>query len=150
MVQTNVSFNSRRGTLRGMHFQRSPHREAKLVRCTRGALYDVIVDVRPTSATYGEWMGVRLTAESHRMLYVPEGFAHGFLTLEAETEVTYQVSAEYAPEAEAGLRYDDPALGILWPGPVRVLSEKDRAWPAFSPEAPTDVGSTSVHPPISP
>jgi len=142
MVQTNVSFNARRGTLRGMHYQRPPHREAKLVRCTRGALYDVVVDVRPASDTYGAWMGVELTADTHRMLYVPEGFAHGFLTLEGDTEVTYQVSAEYAPEAEAGLRYDDPALGIEWPDTVRVLSDKDRSWPSFSPDA----GSGSDHP----
>ena len=133
MVQTNVSFNPRRGTLRGLHFQRAPHREAKLVRCTRGALYDVVVDVRPASPAYGEWMGVELSADSHRMLYVPEGFAHGFLTLEADTEVTYQVSSFYTPGAEGGLRYDDPALAIDWPAPVRVLSEKDRAWPAFQP-----------------
>jgi len=133
MVQTNVSFNARRGTLRGLHFQRAPHREVKLVRCTRGALYDVIVDVRPESAAYGEWMGVELSADSHRMLYVPEGFAHGFLTLEDDTEVTYQVSAFYTPGAEGGLRYDDPALAIDWPAPGRVISEKDRSWPAFQP-----------------
>lgn len=134
MVQTNVSFNARRGTLRGLHFQREPHREVKLVRCTRGALYDVIVDVRPDSAAYGEWMGVELSAETHRMLYVPEGFAHGFLTLEADTEVTYQVSAFYTPGAEGGLRYDDPALAIDWPAAVRVISDKDRSWPAFQPQ----------------
>lgn len=133
MVQTNVSFNPRRGTLRGLHFQRVPHREAKLVRCTRGALYDVVVDVRPASPAYGEWMGVELSAATHRMLYVPEGFAHGFLTLEADTEVMYQVSSFYTPGAEGGLRHDDPALAIDWPAAVQVLSEKDRAWPAFQP-----------------
>ena len=131
MVQTNVSFSEKRGTLRGMHYQNPPHQEAKLIRCTRGRLYDVIVDVRPGSDTYGQWMGVELSAESHRMFYVPEGFAHGFLTLEDETEAVYQVSAFYAPGAEQGLRYDDPALGIEWPAAVRVISEKDRSWPAF-------------------
>jgi dTDP-4-dehydrorhamnose 3,5-epimerase len=135
MVQTNVSFNARRGTLRGLHFQRAPHQEVKLVRCTRGALYDVIVDVRPESAAYGEWMGVELSADRHRMLYVPEGFAHGFLTLEDDTEVTYQVSAFYAPGAEGGLCHDDPALDIEWPAPVQVISDKDRAWPAFRPQS---------------
>jgi dTDP-4-dehydrorhamnose 3,5-epimerase len=146
MVQTNVSFNTRRGTLRGMHFQRPPHREAKLVRCTRGRLYDVIVDVRPGSEAYGDWMGIELAADTHRMLYVPEGFAHGFLTLEDDTEVTYQVSAEYAPEAETGLRYDDPALGIEWPGPIRVISDKDRSWPALSPGAAPEASAESSLP----
>jgi dTDP-4-dehydrorhamnose 3,5-epimerase len=135
MVQTNVSFSATRGTLRGMHYQRPPHEEAKLIRCTRGALYDVIVDVRPESDTYGEWMGVELSADTHRMFYVPEGFAHGFLTLADDTEVVYQVSAFYAPGAEQGLRYDDPALGIEWPASVEVISEKDRSWPSFEPQA---------------
>jgi dTDP-4-dehydrorhamnose 3,5-epimerase len=134
MVQTNLSFNTEQGTLRGLHFQRAPHREAKLVRCTRGALYDVIVDIRPASPAYGEWMGVELSADTHRMLYVPEGFAHGFLTLEDDTEVTYQVSAFYTPGAEGGLRHDDPALAIDWPAAVRVISAKDRSWPAFQPQ----------------
>lgn len=133
MVQTNVSRSTQRGTLRGMHYQRAPYEEAKLIRCTRGALYDVIVDLRPDSETYGTWMGVTLDALAHRMLYVPEGFAHGFLTLDDHTEVVYQVSAFYTPGAEAGLRYDDPALAIDWPTDVRVLSEKDRAWPDFTP-----------------
>jgi dTDP-4-dehydrorhamnose 3,5-epimerase len=118
-----------------MHYQRPPHEEAKLIRCTRGALYDVIVDVRPESDTYGEWMGVELSADTHRMFYVPEGFAHGFLTLADDTEVVYQVSAFYAPGAEQGLRYDDPALGIEWPASVEVISEKDRSWPSFEPQA---------------
>ncbi len=135
MVQTNVSYNHQRGTLRGLHFQRAPHREVKLVRCTRGALYDVIVDIRPDSTAYGEWMGVALSADAHRMLYVPEGFAHGFLTLKDDTEVTYQVSAFYTPGAEGGLRYDDPALAIDWPAAVRVISDKDRSWPAFRPQS---------------
>lgn len=131
MVQTNVSYSATRGTLRGMHYQESPHEEAKLVRCTKGALYDVIVDVRPDSDTYTQWMGVELTATNHRMLYVPEGCAHGFITLADDTEVMYQVSAFYAPGAERGLRYDDPAIGIEWPVEVTVLSEKDAAWPDY-------------------
>lgn len=134
MVQTNVSFSAKRGTLRGMHYQTPPHQEAKLIRCTRGALYDVIVDVRPDSDTYGQWMGVELSADTHRMFYVPEGFAHGFLTLADETEVMYQVSAFYAPGSEEGLRYDDPALGIEWPISVQVISNKDLSWPAFDPQ----------------
>lgn len=133
MVQTNVSYNKKRGTLRGMHYQAAPYEEAKLVRCTRGAIYDVIVDVRPHSDTFREWVGVELTPDTGRMLYVPEGFAHGFITLEDETEVTYQVSAFYAPGYERGLRYDDPAIGIVWPIGMQVISEKDGSWPDFSP-----------------
>lgn len=129
MVQANVSFSKEHGTLRGMHYQTAPHEEAKLVRCTRGAIHDVIVDVRPESPTFKEWFGVDLTAGNYRMLYVPEGFAHGFITLEDATEVTYQVSAFYAPEYERGIRYDDPAIGIAWPRPVRVISDKDQRWP---------------------
>lgn len=132
MVQTNVSYNTKRGTLRGLHFQAAPHEEAKLVRCTRGAIYDVIVDLRPSSATYRAWYGVELTARNYRMLLVPEGFAHGFITLEDDTEVVYQVSQFYTPGAEGGLRYDDPAIGITWPEPVRIISDKDASWPPFA------------------
>lgn len=128
IAQANVSFNYQRGTLRGMHYQLEPHGEAKLVRCTRGAIYDVIVDMRVDSPTYLQWIGVELTAENHRMLYVPEMFAHGFITLQDQTEVTYQVSEFYTPGAEQGLRYDDPAIGITWPVEVRTISEKDRSW----------------------
>jgi dTDP-4-dehydrorhamnose 3,5-epimerase len=128
-VQCNVSLNRGRGTMRGMHWQAAPHEEAKLVRCTHGAIHDVIVDLRPDSATFGEHVGVELTAGNRRMLYVPEGFAHGFLTLEDDTEVFYQMSAFYEPDAARGLRYDDPALGIRWPAEVRVVSERDRSWP---------------------
>lgn len=137
MVQTNVSFNRRRGTLRGMHYQAAPHQEAKLVRCTRGAIYDVMVDMRPESPTYRRWAGVELSAANGRMLYVPKGCAHGLITLADDTEVTYQVSAFYAPSHERGLRYDDPAIGIEWPIDVAVISEKDRAWPYLEerPEA---------------
>lgn len=129
MVQINTSYSADAGTLRGLHYQAAPHEEAKLMRCVRGSIYDVVADMRPDSPTYLQWMGVRLTADNRRMVYVPEGCAHGFLTLEADTEVIYPVSAFYAPEAERGVRYDDPALGIDWPADVRVVSEKDRAWP---------------------
>lgn len=133
IVQSNVSFNNRRGTLRGMHYQAAPHQEAKLVRCTRGALYDVAIDLRPSSATYMRWTGVELTADNRRMLYVPEGFAHGFQTLQDGTEVFYHVSEFYRPEAERGVRWDDPQFAIAWP-PVeqRTISGKDANWPDFS------------------
>lgn len=134
VVQANIAFNHRKGTLRGMHFQHAPHAEVKLVRCTRGALYDVIVDLRPSSPTHTRWIGVELTADNRRMLYVPEGFAHGYQTLADDTEAYYQVSAAYAPEAEGGVRWDDPAFAIEWPDPdPPVMSEKDRAWPDYRP-----------------
>lgn len=118
-----------------MHFQRAPHAEVKLVRCTRGAIFDVIVDLRASSPTYLEWVGVELTEENRRWLYVPEGFAHGYQTLVDATETYYQVSAPYAPGAEGGLRWDDPAFGIEWPpADERVISEKDRSWPDYVPE----------------
>lgn len=123
-----------------MHYQVTPHTEAKLIRCTRGAIYDAIVDLRPESTTYTAWLGVELTAANYRMLYVPEGFAHGFLTLTDDVEVAYQVSAFYAPGAESGVRYDDPSFSIDWPAEVRVISEKDRGW---APYAPTVVGALS-------
>ena len=131
VVQTNVSFNRIAGTLRGMHLQRAPHAETKLVRCTAGAIHDVIVDLRVDSPTYKRWIGVGLTAANRRMLFVPRRFAHGFLTLEDGTEVTYQVSAYYQPEAESGLRWDDPSIGIEWPAEVHEISDKDRCWPDF-------------------
>ncbi len=131
MVQTNLSHNSVRGTLRGMHYQAPPAEEAKLIRCTRGRIYDVIVDVRPSSSTFTHWFGVELAGDNYRMLYVPEGFAHGFLTLEAESEVMYQVSQFYTPGHERGIRYDDPSIGITWPDQVNVISAKDETWPDF-------------------
>jgi dTDP-4-dehydrorhamnose 3,5-epimerase len=131
IVQANLSYNKQKGTLRGMHYQVTPFAETKLIRCTRGALYDVIVDLRPGSETYRDWIGVELSADNHRMLYVPEGFAHGFQTLEDGTEAFYQVSEFYTPGAEQGLRYDDPVFGIEWPLPVSVISEKDAAWPDY-------------------
>ena len=128
-VQSSQSHTAEAGTLRGMHFQRAPHAETKLVRCLRGAIWDVIVDLRPESPSYRKWQGFRLDAASGRMLYVPEGFAHGFQTLADGTEVAYQISHRYTPAAAAGVRWDDPALGIAWPRPVVGLSARDAAWP---------------------
>jgi len=129
VVQANVSFNKQRGTLRGLHFQKEPHQEAKLVRCTAGAIYDVIADLRPASPTFRRWIGVELTSRNRLMLYVPEGFAHGFQTLKDDTEVAYQISEYYHPESASGVRWDDPVLNIKWPLPVAVVSERDRELP---------------------
>ena len=131
-AQGSLAYNKERGTLRGMHYQADPHAEAKLVRCISGAVHDVIVDLRPASPTFKRWVAVELTAASGRMLYVPEGLAHGYLTLENESETLYLISAPYAPEAARGVRWDDPAFGIAWPDEPRVLSEKDKAWSDFS------------------
>jgi len=133
VAQCNVSFNRRRGTLRGLHWQAAPHGEAKLVRVTRGALWDVIVDLRPESETYTRWFGVELTAENRRALYIPQGFAHGFQTLQDDVEVFYQMSAFYVPESQRGLRWDDPAFGIKWPITPPHLSERDATYPDFVP-----------------
>lgn len=132
LVQCNISFNVSKGTLRGMHYQVEPFEEAKVVRCTRGALYDVIIDLRPDSATFKQWLGVELTAENRRMLYIPEGIAHGFLTLEPQTEVFYQMSEFYYPESARGVRWNDPTFGIHWPQEILIISEKDRQYPNFS------------------
>ena len=132
-VQANASGNLAAGTLRGMHYQMPPHSEIKVIRCTRGAIYDVIIDLRSDSPTFSQWQGFELDATSGRMLYVPEGFAHGYQTLVDNTEVAYQVSHPYTPEAEAGIRHDDPALGIVWPLPVSMISDKDAAWASFDP-----------------
>ena len=131
VVQCNVSFNRSKGTLRGMHYQIAPHEEAKLVRCTQGAIHDVVVDLRPRSGTYLKSFGTVLSSDNRRAMYVPEGFAHGFLTLSDQSEVFYQMSEFYAPEAARGIRWNDPALGIEWPGPVLVISERDRSYPDF-------------------
>src|SRR4029077_9342907 len=130
-AQCSVSFNTLRGTLRGMHYQTAPYAETKLVRCTRGAIYDVVVDLRPNSATFRNWIAVPLTAENHRMVYVPEGCAHGFLTLEHQTEVFYQMTEFYNPESARGVRWNDPAFRIDWPEEVQVISERDRTYPDF-------------------
>jgi dTDP-4-dehydrorhamnose 3,5-epimerase len=128
-VQAGHSFNRLKGTLRGMHLQRHPHGETKLVRCVRGAIYDVVIDLRPQSPTFRRWEGFELTAENGRMLYVPIGFAHGFLTLLDGSGVDYLLCHEYVPQARDGVRFDDPAFSILWPVPITVISEQDRAWP---------------------
>lgn len=133
-VQANASASRKAGTLRGLHYQVAPHAETKVIRCTRGAIFDVIVDLRPDSPSYRRWQGFELTAAEGTMLYIPEGFAHGYQTLADDTEVAYQVSAPYAPGAEAGIRYDDPAFGITWPMPVTAISEKDVSWPDFVAE----------------
>ena len=132
VVQVNVSSNKKKGTLRGMHYQLSPYEETKLIRCTRGAIYDVIIDLRPSSPTYAQWIGVELTEENYKMLYVPENFAHGFQTLEDDTEVTYQVSQFYMPGSESGIRWNDPAFSIDWPIQVQVISDKDKSWPDYT------------------
>lgn len=129
VVQCNMSFNSEAGTIRGLHYQRAPKAEVKFVRCVRGSIADVVVDLRESSPTYLEHMTIELSADNRKAFYIPEGFAHGFQTLENDTEVLYQVSEFYAPEHEAGARYDDPAFDITWPVAVTSISEKDAAWP---------------------
>ncbi|WP_129631042.1 dTDP-4-dehydrorhamnose 3,5-epimerase [Candidatus Oscillochloris fontis] len=131
VVQANLSYNRTKGTLRGMHFQHPPYAEVKIIRCVRGSIVDVIIDLRPDSESYKRWISVELSAENRRALYIPEGFGHGFQTLEDDTEVMYQVSQFYTPSAADGVRYDDPAFGITWPLPVSEISPKDAAWPAF-------------------
>ena len=130
-VQCSVSFNKLKGTLRGMHYQTAPHEETKLVRCTMGAIHDVIVDLRPNSPTFKRWVGIELTSENRRMLYIPKGYAHGFQTLVDGTEVSYQMSEPYFPESAAGCRWNDPAFGIEWPPGPRVISDRDRTYPDF-------------------
>jgi dTDP-4-dehydrorhamnose 3,5-epimerase len=129
IVQCNVSFNRKRGTLRGLHYQSEPHAEAKLVRCTRGAIWDVVVDLRLGSATARKWFAAELSAENRRALYAPAGFAHGFQTLEDESEVLYQMSEFYHPDLARGVRWDDPSLAIPWPVEEKILSPRDRAFP---------------------
>jgi dTDP-4-dehydrorhamnose 3,5-epimerase len=129
IAQSNMSVSRRRGTVRGMHLQVHPAAEAKLVRCTRGAVLDVAADLRPGSATYGQWVGVRLTEDDGDALYVPEGFAHGFQALSDDAAILYDTSAPYTPAAVRGARYDDPVLDIRWPLPVSVISQQDREWP---------------------
>ncbi len=131
LVQASLSCNTRAGTLRGLHYQLPPHAEAKLVRCSRGAIFDVLVDLRPGSSTFGRWFSAELSSANGRMLHIPEGVAHGFQTLVDDTEVVYFMSAYYAPEAARGLRFDDPALGIPWPLTVSVISSRDMQWPSF-------------------
>jgi dTDP-4-dehydrorhamnose 3,5-epimerase len=130
-VQCNISFNERRGTIRGMHFQAPPHEEAKLVRCTMGAIYDVIIDLRLNSATYKNWLALELTSENRRMLYIPEGFAHGFQTLDDGTEIFYQMSEFYHSECARGIRWDDPMFGIEWPIENKIMATKDNSYELF-------------------
>jgi len=138
-VQNSTSHSVASGTLRGMHFQRAPHGEVKVVSCLKGALWDVIIDLRPESPSYRHWQGFELSAANRRQLYVPDGLAHGFQTLRDDTEAGYLISAFYVPGAAAGVRYDDPAFAIDWPLPPTAISEKDRAWPAFA-TCPSDAG----------
>lgn len=133
LVQCNVSFNHRKGTLRGMHAQRPPHAEVKLVRCTMGAIYDVIIDLRPDSPTYTHSYGVELSAENRRAFYIPEGFLHGYQTLTDDAEVFYQMSESYHPECAYGARWNDPAFGISWPLPDPFMADRDRNYPDFVP-----------------
>jgi len=134
-VQANLSFNAQAGLVRGMHFQKGEDAEVKLVRCVQGAIYDVIVDLRPTSATYLQWFGAELSAENGLTMYVPRGFAHGYQSLTDGATAHYMVSTAYAPGAEGGLRHDDPVLGISWPQRITDVSEKDAAWPLLEPKA---------------
>jgi dTDP-4-dehydrorhamnose 3,5-epimerase len=132
VAQCNISFNRCAGTLRGMHYQSAPHAEDKLIRCTRGKLYDVVVDLRRESPTFKQWFALELTGDNRRMLYIPKGCAHGFLSLEDNTEVFYQMSEFYHPESACGVRWDDPVFGIQWPSGVQaILSERDRHWPDY-------------------
>jgi dTDP-4-dehydrorhamnose 3,5-epimerase len=135
LVQCSISYNRRRGTLRGLHYQAAPDEEAKLVRCTSGAIFDVAVDIRRDSPTLRSWVGVELSAENRLALYVPEGCAHGFLTLDDNTEVSYQMAQFYAPDSTHGVRWDDPAFGITWPAEVIVINERDRSYRNFGTTA---------------
>ena len=132
-AQCNISFNKQKATLRGMHYQSVPFEEAKLVRCTMGVIYDVIIDLRPDSSTFRQWLAAELSAENRRMLYIPEGFAHGFLTLDENTEIFYQMSEFYSPAHARGVRWNDPYFNIEWPFEVRVISDQDRNYPDFRP-----------------
>jgi len=132
LVQCSISLNHKRGTLRGMHYQAAPYEEAKLVRCSAGAIYDVIIDLRQDSPTFTQWVAIELSAANGRMLYVPKGFAHGFLTLHDGTEVFYQMSQFFMPDYARGFRWNDPAFAIAWPDAPRVLSPRDRSYPDFA------------------
>jgi dTDP-4-dehydrorhamnose 3,5-epimerase len=131
LVQCSLSYNQKKGTLRGLHYQAAPHAETKLVRCSQGAVYDVVLDLRPNSASYKKWLGVCLSAAKHNALYIPKGCAHGFLTLEDDTEVFYQMSEFYEADSARGVRWNDPAFQIVWPGHVEMISERDARYPDF-------------------
>jgi dTDP-4-dehydrorhamnose 3,5-epimerase len=128
-AQINISYTHKKGTVRGLHYQVPPHGEVKLVRCVRGAIFDVVVDMRPDSPTYRQWLGIELSADNRRALYVPENFAHGFASLTDDCELIYSISSSYHPEAERGIRYNDPAIGIEWPVDIEIMSDKDRNMP---------------------
>ena len=130
-VQINTNFSAKRGTLKGLHWQQAPYSEAKVLHCVSGEVYDVMADMRPSSPTYLQWEGFHLKASERRTVYLPPGCAHGFLTLTDDAEVSYLVSQPYTPQAETGVRFNDPALGINWPAPVETVSDKDRAWPDY-------------------
>jgi dTDP-4-dehydrorhamnose 3,5-epimerase len=150
-VQASTVFSPEQGTLRGLHFQESPYGEVKLVRCTRGAVHVTIVDLRLDSPTYMRWLGVQLSPENGRLLYVPKGFAQGYQTLADDSEVAYQMSHEYVPEAGSGVRWDDPAFGIEWPfAEQRIISDRDRVWPDYQPRVPRSlrVSPTAVLSPL--
>ncbi|WP_339925363.1 dTDP-4-dehydrorhamnose 3,5-epimerase [uncultured Cyclobacterium sp.] len=132
IAQANMSFNPKKGTLRGMHYQVAPYEETKLVKCVSGAIFDIIVDIRKDSPTYSKWTGVELSEENNRMLFVPRGFAHGFITLEDNTAIQYMVSQFYTPGAEKGIKWDDPKFNIQWPIDIAVISEKDNTHPYFN------------------
>jgi dTDP-4-dehydrorhamnose 3,5-epimerase len=145
VAQCGIAFNTRKGTLRGMHFQTPPHEEVKLVRCTMGAIYDVILDLRPNSPTYLKHQAFELSADNRHELYIPRGFAHGYLTLRDNAEVAYQMSQFYHPDAGRGVRWNDPAFAIQWPTPVNVINERDAAYPDYKPSAPS-AGTTRKEP----
>lgn len=146
LVQCSVSFNTHEGTLRGLHYQSEPHPEVKLVRCARGRIFDAIVDLRPASESYLASFSVELTADNGLMLYVPEGCAHGFLTLESDTEVFYQMSEYYAPDSSGGVRWNDPVFGIDWPKAVRVIAPRDAGYPDYDPVGTTLAKGMALHP----
>lgn len=136
MQQCSLSFSARSGTLRGMHYQESPHAEAKLIRCAAGSVFDVVVDIRPQSATYRRWFGAELSAANRRAIFIPQGFAHGFITLTDAAELYYMISAPHAPQSGRGFRWDDAAIGIVWPRPPVLISPRDADWPPLA--APHD------------
>ena len=143
-VQANISRSVEKGTVRGMHFQKGEHAEDKLVRCTKGKLFDVALDLRPESATFKQWFGVELSEETHRALLIPRGCAHGFMTLEENSEAFYLVSNAYAPESESGVKFNDPAFNIQWPAEMTIISEKDNNWPDFTGDNITEYSNNST------
>ena len=138
IAESNISFNKKKGTLRGMHFQAAPHGQAKLVRCTAGGVFDCVIDLRPDSATFGQWLGVELSARNRLTIHVPDGFAHGFQTLEDATEVFYEMSQAYVPGSSRGVRWNDPVFSISWPLEITVINERDRLYPNYVLPTPNE------------